>query len=85
MTYVIYGALGAILVLFLFATGIYVGYKLHTRFEKGGQNKPETPAEAERRRLIEDQNAFRVLMNYNAEMAYGRVSAQDLIGKDGEN
>lgn len=77
------GALGAILVLLIFATGVYVGNKLNAHKvaeEAAKARKPETPEEAERRRLIEDQNASRCLMNYNVEMAYGMLTAKEFEG-----
>ena len=87
MLNIVYGALGMILVLLLFAAGMYVGYKLNARKvadEAVKARKPETPAEAERRRLIEDQNAFRQMMGYSAEVAYGMTSAKDFEVEDGE-
>ena len=87
MLNIVYGALGAVLVLLLFAGGICVGYKLHARLaaqEAARAPKPETPEEAERRRLIADQKAFHTQMNYNADMAYGLLTAKDFETEDGE-
>lgn len=87
MTYVFLGVLGAILALLLLGAGIYVGMLIqrHIYANTASQTKPETPAEAERRRLIEDQQAFTTLMNYSPDMAYGFVSAADVAGiKDGD-
>lgn len=83
----LYGALGAVLVLLLFATGIFVGYSTRVKIAEHEAAKiptPETPEEAERRRLIEDNKAFRTLTNYNAEMAYGTVRADQYTVEDGE-
>ena len=83
MLNIVLGALGTILVLFSFAAGVYVGYKLHAHKvaeEATKARKPETPEEAERRRLIEDQNASRCLMNYNVEMAYGMLTVKEFEG-----
>lgn len=88
MAYVLYGALGAVLVLLLFATGVYVGFVAHRHYAKGAapKVKAETPAEREIRRLKADQAAFTQMMNYNADVAYGRMSAQDVSAvKDGDN
>lgn len=76
----LYGMLGAILAFLLFASGIYVGYKLHATKVEHETPKQPTPIqleEAERRRLIEDQKAFRTQMGYNAEMAYGFTAGED--------
>ena len=45
----------------------------------------ETPEEAERRRLIEDQNAFRILMNYSVATAYGMADADDSKPSGGDS
>lgn len=87
MLNIVYGALGMILVLLLFAAGMYVGYKLNARKaadEAAKARKPETPAETERRRLIEDQNAFRQMMGYSAEVAYGITPVKDFEVEEGE-
>ena len=83
MLNIVYGALGAVLVLLIFATGVYVGYKLNTRMTTKAP-KPETPEEAERRRLIEDQKAFHTQMSYNTEMAYGLLTVKDFETEDGD-
>ena len=88
MIYALYGALGAVLVLLLFAAGTYTGYKVHAKIaahEAAKQPKPEAPAEAERRRLIEDQKAFRTMMGYNADVAFGKsVVSDQFLSEDGE-
>ena len=87
MIYALYGALGAILVLLLFATGVYVGYKIRVKIEAHeAERRPklETPEEEERRRLIEDQKAFRTQMGYNADMAYGFTMSDQYTAEDGE-
>lgn len=88
MAYVLYGALGAILVLLLFAAGAYVGFVVHRRYTEtsAAGAMADTPAEREIRRLKADQAAFAQMMNYNADVAYGTVSAQDVSAvKDGDN
>lgn len=87
MIYALYGALGAILVLLLFATGVYVGYKIRVKIEAHeAERRPklETPEEEERRRLIEDQKAFRTMMGYNADVAFGAVVDDQFTVEDGE-
>lgn len=84
MVSILLGALGAILVFSVFAAGVYVGRK--SLKSDGPVIRAETPAEAETRRLVEDQNAFKTLLGYGPEMAYGRYSAKDITGsKDGDS
>lgn len=83
----LYGMLGAFLTLLLFAAGVYVGYRLHAKIaehEAAQRPKLETPEEAERRRLIADNNAFRTLANYNADMAYGTTVVDQFTLEDGD-
>lgn len=87
MAYVLYGALGAILVLLLFAAGAGIGVMLYRRYfaTSTPQVRLETPAEREIRKLKAEQAAFNQMLNYNADVAYGRVSAQDVASvKDGD-
>ena len=79
MASVLYGLLGFLLAAALMSGGFVLGWKLHAR-----QTKPPTPEELgaqDRQRLINEQNAFRDMMNYNADVAYGLVS---LYEKEGE-
>ena len=69
----IFGLIGALVGIGIFMFGYWFGKET---------NKPKTPdpvepseaelrqIQEERLRLIEDQKAFRELMNYNADMAY---------------
>lgn len=87
MIYALYGMLGAFLTLLLFAAGVVVGFKLRSRIaehEASKRPKPETPAEEERRRLIEDQKAFRTMMGYNADTAFGTAVVDQFTAEDGE-
>ena len=71
---IIIGMIGALLGVGLFVCGFFVGR---------GMNQPKkadltTPTDdelhqiqEERRRLIQEQEAFRELMNYNPDIAYG--------------
>lgn len=63
------GVLSFVLVAAVFCGGIFVGWKLHT--EKLRPPTLEELGEQERKRLIAEQNAFRELINYNTDMAYG--------------
>lgn len=72
----LYGALGALIVVGLLALGAFAGWKARGRFY-GFTAEP--PAAAEVRRMHEEQEAFRSLQNYSAEIAYGlRATEQEL-------
>ena len=65
---IIFGMLGAALVLAAFAAGFALGAR--RRPKRGG----EPPAETERERLLAEQRAFRALMRYSPEIAYGETA-----------
>lgn len=68
----IYGVIGMVLVLLVFAAGVAVGWKVKEKIEA---NKAKTVEKAlnekERQQLVEDQQAFRTMIGYNVDMAYG--------------
>lgn len=66
------GFLGALLVLVLALAGFALGWWVRGVFEKNRRAVPvQQAAEDERRRLTEQQNAFRRIQNYTVEDAYG--------------
>lgn len=71
MEAVLYGFFGAILGISLLAIGGAAGWLAHTSVLK--HTKPAAPPveEQERRRLKEEQTAFKQLQAYSAEQAYG--------------
>lgn len=69
----LYGALGALIVVGLLALGALVGWKARGRFYG---TTAEPPAAAEVRRMREEQEAFHSLQNYNADIAYGVSAAE---------
>jgi len=71
---IVYGALGALFVLALFAGGFVTGWKVRAKFYRA---KVESPAEAELKKIQEEQDAFRLLQNYNSDMAYGIHAVKD--------
>ena len=62
------GALGAIVVIALFALGVLVGWKAHKRFARP---KAEKVSDEDMKLMKAQQEAFRQMQNYTAEMAYG--------------
>lgn len=76
----IIGMIGALVGVGLFVFGFFLGKELcHPK--KVDLSEPTEDElqqiQEERRRLIQDQEAFRELMNYNADIAY-KVSATDM-------
>ena len=72
----LYGVLGTVAVLALFALGVFAGWKLRQADEtRKGQKTAKELTEQERRWLEDQQNAFRELQNYNAERAYNIKSS----------
>lgn len=65
---VIYGALGALIVVALLALGAFAGWKARGYFYGA---KAESPAAEEVKRMEAEQAAFLQMQNYNADVAYG--------------
>lgn len=70
----ILGMLGALVGIGIFVFGFWLGKEMN----KPKKVDPAQPTDEElaqiqeeRRRLIQDQEAFRELMNYNVDVAYG--------------
>jgi uncharacterized protein YdgA (DUF945 family) len=83
MSAFLYGVLGVLGVIILLGGGFYSGWKVHGIYiEKTKKAAAQELTEQERRRLVEDQKSFNMLVNYNADMAYGRVSAADMSDSD---
>ena len=73
----ILGMLGALVGIGIFVFGFWLGKEMN----KPKKVDPTQPTDEElaqiqeeRRRLIQDQEAFRELMNYNVDVAYGVTS-----------
>lgn len=72
MTEFLMGALGAIAVLTLLAGGFLLGWRAAGgRSRHRGADMEKEAGMDERRRMLEEQKAFREMLNYNAETAYG--------------
>lgn len=68
----IYGALGVVLALGLFAFGVFVGWRIKGRMiEAARRSYAEEITEKEREELRAEQEAFSALMGYNIDTAYG--------------
>lgn len=68
----LYGALGMVLVLAVFAVGVAVGWKLKIKADdKTVDVQQQAIGEKERQQMLEDQQAFRIMLSYNVDMAYG--------------
>lgn len=75
----IYGFIGAILALLLFGGGVICGWKCNDKLrEKKAVIAEQTLGEEERQRLKQEQDAFRTMLNYNSDMAYGVGVAETL-------
>ena len=64
----IYGALGALFVLWMTAGGFAVGWFAHKRFCRA---KVDPPNAEELRQVRAQQEAFLAMQSYNADVAYG--------------
>lgn len=85
MEYLIYGALGVLVVLALLALGIFVGWKANTAFRLHSTRvAAEEASEEERRQLVADQRAFESMLNYNQDTAYGLNKGLDEMVGDSE-
>lgn len=77
MTYVIYGAVGAIAVLLLLLSGAIIGWKAHGVYTahlaamQPAAPEPRQPTPEEVRQFMEDQEAFSTMLHYSPEIAYG--------------
>jgi len=68
----VYGFLGAVIALGVFAAGVFCGWRLSEKLrEKRAVIAEQQIGEQERERLRKEQEAFRTMLNYNADQAYG--------------
>ena len=79
MTYFIYGVLGMLFTVALFALGVAVGWHLRIRYTARTADAVKTElSEQEKRRQKEDAQAFDQLVNYGPEIAYGLHRTEDI-------
>ncbi len=87
MTNILLGFVGALFVVALLTGGGLAGWHLHKTFMKHTAPTPEPLSEKERKNLVEEQKAFRLMQNYSTERAYGMVrddgDALRQLGGDG--
>ena len=69
----VYGFLGALVCLALLAGGGVIGWNIRKAVTRHSKPDLPQPEERERKRLEEEQKAFRHLQNYSTEQAYGMV------------
>ena len=77
MEFIVYGAIGAIIVLGSFLMGaVFMAKQQDNRKPQDGASAPPAPPavdEAEKQRFMEDQRAFESLLQYNTDVVYGRT------------
>ena len=80
----LYGALGVVLALVLFAAGVFTGWKVKEQVYAVMRKKyAKELTDKERQQLIEEQEAFSELMGYNADVAYGLYDTPENQIKNG--
>ena len=68
----LYGVLGAVGVLALFFGGVVAGWQLKKYDDRRiARNRADELSTEERRKLEQEQEAFRLMQNYNTDRAYG--------------
>ena len=67
----LYGFLGALACVVLLAGGGAMGWMICRGVTRRSKPTLPQPEEQERKRLVEEQKAFRQLQNYSTEQAYG--------------
>ena len=71
------GFAGALSAVGLLGLGIVLGWKAHAALPLRTSPRPKAAEERERRRLLEQQQAFQSLQNYSQERAYGMLTEEE--------
>ena len=80
---ILYGALGALMVLLALTLGLALGWKARDLLKI--HRTVRTENEEEKRRVWEEQQAFEHMLHYNMDTAYGlNAGLGDLMGGDGQ-
>jgi len=83
MSYFIYGVLGMLFTVLLFAGGTVFGWWLRIKYmDKTAAALKVELSEQEKQRQREEAQAFNQLANYSPELAYGIVRADDIYETD---
>ena len=79
---ILYGALGALVVLLALTLGLMLGWKAREMLSRNRTVCSES--DDEKRRAQEEQRAFENMLHYNMDTAYGlNAGTEDLMGGDG--
>ena len=75
----------------MFGAGLHTGRRRQERIIRTVRAEMETLRDPEllraaelRKQMQQEQRAFNLLCNYGTELAYGQVSAADMLGKEGQ-
>lgn len=71
------GFAGALSAVGLLGLGTVLGWKAHAALTLRTRPRPKAAEERERRRLLEQQQAFQTLQNYSQERAYGMLTEEE--------
>lgn len=82
MTEILLGFVGALALLILLFCGGLMGWFAHKTFIKHTIPTAEPLAEKERKKMVEEQQAFRQMQSYSVEQAYG-MNNDDYIQRSG--
>jgi hypothetical protein len=83
MIEILLGFVGALVLLSLMFSGAALGWFAHKTFMEHTAPTPEPLSEKERKNLVEEQKAFRLMQNYSTEQAYG-MNNDDYIQRGGD-
>ena len=83
MIEILLGFVGALVLLALLFAGAAAGWFAHKTFMKHTTPAAEPLSEKERKKLVDEQNAFRQMQNYSTEQAYG-MNIDDYTHRGGD-
>ena len=86
MIYLVYGAMGTLMVLALLLTGGFLGWKGREAAVRYSKKSAEQDVSVEQRqKMIEQQEAFEEMLRYNRDTAYAITSGVEMMrGGDGQ-
>lgn len=83
MIEILLGFVGALVLIGLLAAGGLLGWFAHKTFMEHTTPAAEPLTEKERKKMVEEQQAFRQMQSYSAEQAYG-MNNEDYIQRGGD-